>query len=346
MSIIDNLSLVERDRASHKCELTLLALMSAALFLLFFVSLLVGPVSIDLFSSEWSFFADSSSVAAVILQEIRLPRTILAIFIGATLGISGAALQGLLRNPLAEAGVIGISGSASLGAVIAFYSGAAAIFPLALPIGGITGAMLAVIFLYLLAGRESSILTLILAGIAVTSLSGALTALALNLSPNPYAATEIFFWLMGSLADRSFEHVKIAVPLMAIGVFSLLACRQGLDALALGEDTARSLGINLNHLTLRVIVGVALSVGAAVSVAGGIGFVGLVVPHLLRPLVGYQPGKLLLASALGGALLLLVADIFVRLLSTGQELKLGVLTSLIGAPFFLYLVLKTRRQLL
>jgi len=341
-----NQRLIERDRESDKCERKLLILLSVALFLLFFSSLFVGPVSIDLFSSEWSFLSESTSVTAVIFQEIRLPRAILALFIGATLGVSGAALQGLLRNPLAEPGVIGVSGSASLGAVIAFYSGAAAIFPLALPIGGISGAMLAVIFLYLLAGRESSILTLILAGIAVTSLSGALTALALNLSPNPYAATEIFFWLMGSLADRSFEHVYIAVPLMVFGIASLLGCQRGLDALALGEDTARSLGINLNHLTLRIIVGVALSVGAAVSVAGGIGFVGLVVPHLLRPFVGYQPGKLLLVSALGGALLLLLADIVVRLISTGQELKLGVLTSLIGAPFFLYLVLKTRRQLL
>lgn len=346
MSVADSQSLIERDRENSRREWLLFALLLVSLLLLFLGSLFVGPVSIDLLAGEEAIFGSSSSFAVVIFQEIRLPRAILALFIGATLGVSGAALQGLLRNPLAEPGVIGVSGSASLGAVIAFYSGAAAIFPLALPIGGISGALLAVIFLYLLAGRESSILTLILAGIAVTSLSGALTALALNLSPNPYAAAEIFFWLMGSLADRSFEHVYIAVPLMLIGIGSLLGCRRGLDALALGEDTARSLGINLNRLTLRIIAGVALSVGAAVSVAGGIGFVGLVVPHLLRPFVGYRPGKLLLVSALGGALLLLVADIVVRLISTGQELKLGVLTSLVGAPFFLYLVLKTRRQLL
>lgn len=346
MSRVDKQSLLNSERESRNRERLLFSLLSMALVILFIGSLFVGPVSLGFFSTEWLFFSESSSVATVIFQEIRLPRAILALFIGATLGISGAALQGLLRNPLAEPGVIGVSGSASLGAVIAFYSGAAAIFPLALPIGGIGGAMLAVVFLYLLAGRESSILTLILAGIAVTSLSGALTALALNLSPNPYAATEIFFWLMGSLADRSFEHVTIAVPLMVVGIFLISECKRGLDALALGEDSAKSLGIDLNRLTLRIIFGVALSVGAAVSVAGGIGFVGLVVPHMLRPFVGYQPGKLLFASALGGAVLLLAADIVVRWLSTGQELKLGVLTALIGAPFFLYLVLKTRRDLL
>lgn len=345
MSQTIDIKLLEQEHRYRVSERKLTLLLSVAVLLLFCGSLFVGPVSINLFSLDWGNGEEAGSTAWIILQEIRLPRAVLALFIGASLGMSGAALQGLLRNPLAEPGVIGVSGGAAFGAVVSFYSGAAFAFPLALPFGGIGGAFAAVLFIYLLAGRESSILTLILAGIAVTSLTGALTALALNLSPNPYAATEIFFWLMGSLADRSFEHVYLAVPLMLIGMVMLAASYRGVDALALGEDTAVSLGINLKRLTLLIIVGTALSVGAGVSVAGGIGFVGLVVPHLLRPFVAYQPGRLLLVSGLGGALLLLAADIAVRWLSSGKELKLGVLTALIGAPFFLFLVLKTRREM-
>lgn len=311
----------------------------------FFGSLTVGREPLELIAAARSIWHDQPDLAGLILQEIRLPRALLGLFVGAVLGLSGAALQGLLRNPLAEPGIIGVSGSAALGAVIIFYSGMSSAFALALPLGGIAGALLAVLFLYLLAGRESSILTLILAGVAVTSLSGALTSLALNLSPNPYAALEIFFWMMGSLVDRNMHHVLLALPLMMIGCVLVLSCRRALDALSLGEETAQTLGVDVRRTTLKLIIGVALAVGSAVSVTGGIGFVGLVVPHIMRPLVGYQSGRLLTVSALGGAALLLAADITVRLLPTNQELKLGVVTALIGAPFFLFLVLKTRRDM-
>jgi iron complex transport system permease protein len=325
-------------------ETRLTATLLSSLLVLIAFSLNTGYLNISIISSLTNIINNESTLEALVFEEIRLPRTLLAVLIGASLGLSGAALQGMIRNPLAEPGVIGVSSSAALGAVIVFYFGLAAIFPMALPLGGIAGALLAVIFLYLLTGKNSSMLTLILAGVAVSSLAAALTALALNLSPNPYASLEIFFWLMGSLADRSFTHVWLILPPTLLGWWLMLKGRRDLDVLSLGEDTAQSLGVNLQKLNQKIILGVALTVGSAVSVSGGIGFVGLVVPHLLRPYVGYQPGRLLISSALGGAILLLAADIIVRLLPTQQELKIGVLTALLGAPFFLHLILKSRRE--
>lgn len=281
----------------------------------------------------------------LILLEIRLPRALLGLMIGMTLGLGGAVLQGFLRNPLAEPGLIGVTSAASLGAVLTIYSGLSALFALALPIGGITGALLAVLLIQLLAGNNSSTLRLILAGVAVTSFASALTSLVLNLASNPFIALEIMFWLMGSLADRSFEHVWLSAPFMVLGWCLLLLQGKALDALTLGEEAAQSLGFNLNHIRSYIVIGIALSVGAATAVAGAIGFIGLVVPHLLRRWVAHKPSSLLLASGLGGACLTLLADIAVRILSTGTELKLGVVTALIGAPFFLLLIMKTQKEL-
>jgi iron complex transport system permease protein len=282
---------------------------------------------------------------AIIVQEIRLPRMLLGILVGASLGLSGAALQGLLRNPLAEPATIGASAAAALGATVVFYFGLAGSHEFALPLAGMAGALLAVALVYALAGRDASALTLILAGVAVSAFAGALTALAINLAASAYAVLEITFWLLGSLADRSMQHVWLALPPMAAGWALLLTCARPLDALSLGEEAAQSLGIGLGAVRFRLIAGTALCVGAAVAVSGAVGFVGLVVPHLLRPLVGHQPGRLLLPSALGGALLVLLADIVVRLLSSGIEVRLGVVTALLGAPFFLWLVLGTRRAM-
>lgn len=316
-----------------------LALLVAALFV---VSLLIGHAALPL-GQLLAPSDDSAGMVCTILFEIRLPRAILAVLVGAALGLSGAALQGFLRNPLADAGIIGVSASASLGAVLMLYSGIAASFALALPAGGLLGAGLSVALIYALAGRDASILTLILAGVAVNSFAGALTALVLNLAPNPYAILEIVFWLLGSLADRSFDQVWLSLPFILLGGAWLLTTGRALDALSLGDDTAQSLGFSLLRLRLAVIGGTALCVGAAVAVSGAIGFVGLVVPHLLRPWVGQRPGALLGVSALGGAALLLAADIGVRLIPTQAELKLGVVTALIGGPFFLWLLLHTRR---
>lgn len=323
----------------------LVAGLSLALLVLAGLSLTLGKVDVPLLEALRGVFDKDPPLATILLVEIRLPRTILAVLVGGTLGLCGAALQGLLRNPLAAPGLIGVSSSAALGAVLMLYFGLAQSFPLALPIGGICGALFVVFLIYGLAGRDASVLTLILAGVAISSFAAALTSLALNLAPSPYAAYEIVFWLLGSLADRSFDHVALVAPLMAVGWLMLLGTGRALDALSLGEETAATMGFHLTRVRFAVIVGTALSVGAAVSVTGGIAFVGLVVPHLLRPLVGHQPSRLLGVSALGGAVLLLVGDIAVRVLSPGLELKLGVLTAIIGAPFFLYLILKTRGEM-
>ncbi|MGE0746019.1 MAG: FecCD family ABC transporter permease [Rhodospirillales bacterium] len=317
-----------------------LAVLVAALFA---GALAAGPAGFPLGAAAADALAGRDTLPAVVLTELRLPRALLGALVGASLGLAGAAMQGLLRNPLAEPGVVGVSGCAALGAVAVFYSGLYAAVPLALPAGGIAGALAAVALLYALAGSAAGTLTLILAGVALNALAAALTALALNLSPNPYAALEIVFWMMGSLADRSLDHVVLAAPPMLAGWLLMLTAGRPLDALSLGEDTARSLGFALGRLRLQLIGGTALAVGAAVAVSGAIGFVGLVVPHLLRPLVGHRPSRLLALSALGGAALTLAADIAVRLF-TGPELKLGVVTALIGAPFFLALVLRLRRE--
>ena len=285
-----------------------------------------------------------ADLAWMIVGQVRLPRTLLALMVGGTLGMAGAALQGYLRNPLADPGVVGVTSAASLGAVLALYTGISMAFPMALPLMGIAGAILCALLLQGLAGR-GAVLTLVLAGVAISSLCAALMSLALNLSPNPYAAAEIMFWLMGSVTDRSMDHVLLAAPLMMLGWLMLAIVARSLDALSLGEEAAASLGVHIPRARALVIGGTAISVGAATAISGGIGFIGLVVPHLLRSQVGHSPSKLLLASALGGAALLMAADILVRLLPTGMELKLGVVTALIGAPFFLWLIFRARTEM-
>jgi iron complex transport system permease protein len=321
----------------------LLALLAALMLVGFLASLALGPVAIDLGAALNAVFGDGPEALRLIVLEIRLPRAILALAIGAALGIAGAALQGYLRNPLAEPGVIGVSAAGALGAVIVFYFGLVRVFPLALPLGGLAGAAIGVWLVYALAGRGGSTATLILAGVAVNALAGALTALALSLAPSPYATIEIVHWMLGGLTDRSMTHVWLAVPFIIVGTAILATLARGLDALTLGEDAAQSLGVHLPGVRLRLVLGTALAVGASTAVAGVIGFVGLVVPHLLRSRVGNRPGALLLASALGGATLTLLADLGARLILTDREINLGVLTAIIGAPFFLALVLQSRR---
>jgi iron complex transport system permease protein len=301
------------------------------------VALVVGPGGIGLPASD--------AARWVVLGEIRLPRMLLGLLVGAALGAAGAALQAFLRNPIAEPGLLGVTSGATLGAVIAIHSGAAAAFSLALPLGGLAGAALATLFAMVLAGDRAGPLTLILAGVAVSSLAAAGTTLALNLSPNPFATAEMVYWMMGSLADRSLAHVALAGPMIAVGVGLLISSARQLDALALGEEAAASLGVDVDRLRTTVVLATALAIGAATSVTGGIGFVGLVVPHLVRRIAGPEPSRLVLASALGGAALVLVADVALRLLAPIGDVKLGVLTALIGAPFFLWLVLATRREL-
>ncbi len=328
-------------RASYRLTLAILA---AGTFVLFFLSLTVGPADLSFTESVRALFGGGDGLLVLVMQEIRLPRALLGLLVGGTLGLSGAALQGYLRNPLAEPGLIGVSASAALGAVLALYTGLSALFALALPLMALCGAMLAVLALTAMAGVDGRPLTVILAGIAISSLAGAMTSLALNLSPNPFAATEIMFWMLGSLTDRAMPHVWLMLPFTALGWFLLLRLGRALDALALGPDAAASMGVDLRQVQRLAVFGTALSVGAATAVAGAIGFVGLVVPHALRPLVGAQPSRLLPASALGGAALLLAADILVRVVAPERDIKLGVLTAIVGAPFFFWLVWSERRR--
>ncbi|PSJ57313.1 FecCD family ABC transporter permease [Pseudaminobacter soli (ex Li et al. 2025)] len=325
----------------------LLGLLAAAAIILFVLSLTVGPAAIGFGESIAALFdSKEAGPLALIMQEIRLPRAILGLMIGATLGLSGAVLQGYLRNPLAEPALLGISATASLGAVLAIYTGFSLVFPLGLPLAALAGAVVAVIVVQAMAGMRGGALTIILAGVALSSLAAAMTSLALNLSPNPFAALEIMFWMLGSLTDRSMTHVWLAAPFMVVGWAMLASVGRSLDTLTLGRDAAASMGVDLRRVQLLAVLGTAASVGAATAVAGAIGFVGLVVPHLLRPFVGARPSRLLPASALGGACVLLAADILVRVIAPGKDLKLGVLTAIVGAPFFLWLVYRTRRNLL
>ncbi len=307
------------------------------------LSLGIGTVFLAPHEIVALFWADDDKLMGVALREIRLPRTLAALLVGGTLGLTGAALQGYTRNPLADSGLLGVNGGAALGAVLVLYTGAFAAIPFALPLGGLAGALVATALIVALSGR-ANIQTLILAGVAVSSLAAALTSLVLNFAPNPYAALEIVHWLLGSVANRSWDDVGLVLPFMAAGAVLLLLSGPGLRALTLGEDTAASLGFSMRKLRWLIIAGAALAVGPATALAGAIGFVGLVVPHLLRPLVGHDPARLLPASALGGAVLLTAADIVIRLLPADRDLKLGVITALIGAPFFLFLILKVRKE--
>ena len=323
----------------------LAAALTALCAALFALSLVTGYASVPAGQSLRALFLDDGTPLAVVMREIRLPRALLAAMVGASLGLSGAALQGYLRNPLAEPGLIGISGAAALGAVLAIQTGLALRFALALPLAALGMGALAVLLILALAGPRGGAITLILAGIAISALASALTALVLNLSPNPFAAADIVFWTMGSLADRSFLHVWLALPFMGLGWALLAALGRGLDALTLGEDAAQAMGVRLPRLRLMLVIGTACAVGAATAVAGAIGFVGLVVPHLLRPLVGARPSALLWASAPGGAAMVLAADIAVRLVMPERDLKLGVLMALVGAPLFLHLIYRTRKEM-
>ena len=281
---------------------------------------------------------------SIIIVELRLPRTMLALLVGAALGLSGAVMQGYLRNPLADPGLFGVSSGAALGAVLSLYFGYAAQAWL-LPGFALAGAGATMALLALIAGRSGSLILFTLAGMILTSITGSMTALAISLAPTPFVSSQIVTWLMGALTDRSWDDVTVALPLIAVGAALLATTARSLDALTLGEQAARSIGVDPGRLQLVVIAGVALTVGAAVASAGVIGFVGLMVPHLVRPLAGNRPSAILLPSALGGALLLTLADSLVRLMPTVSELRLGIAMSMLGGPFFLYLLIAMRRRL-
>lgn len=322
---------------------SLIAVLAALTLAAAVASLLFGAVDLSVARLVDAAMGSNDKVASIILFDLRLPRMLLALAVGAMLGLAGAALQGYLRNPLAEPSVLGTSNAAALGGVAAIYFGLADVHPIVLPLLATGGALVSLALLFVLAGRAESPLTLILAGIAVGTLAVAGTSLALNLSPNPFAAMEIMTWLLGSLENRSFDHVWIALPCVAIGVMMLLWNGRALDALTLGEDAAQALGTDLRRTRLRLLLGTAIGVGGAVAVSGSIGFVGLIVPHLIRPLTDRSPSAILLPSAIGGAALLTLADLGVRIIPTTNELKLGVVTAFLGVPIFLLHLIRERR---
>jgi iron complex transport system permease protein len=331
--------------AAARRRIGAVAALSALVALLMLISLGIGPVRLSPIAVTQALFGSGSDVAQVIVREIRLPRTLLALAIGAILGLSGASLQGLLRNPLASPSLFGAPQSAAFGAVLVIALGLADVRSYALPVAAIVAAFGSVFVLLSIAGRNAGLLILILSGLAISSFAGAATALVMNLSSNPFVVLEIAFWLLGSLEDRSFQHVMLAFPFIIAGGIMLLSQRHAFRALSLGEETAQSLGVDVGRLRLFVISGVALGVGGAVAVTGTIGFIGLVAPHLMRPLIGHDPGRLLVPSALAGSALLLAADIAVRIIPSTSDIKVGVLTSIIGVPFFLYLIMRERRAL-
>jgi len=324
----------------------LLLALTAAAVVAAAINLTAGASSVAALDALAALFGVGDRVDVAIVQELRAPRAALAFAIGAGLAASGAALQGYFRNPLADPGVVGVAPSASVGAVAALYFGLSALHPLALPLAALVAALGGTVLLFVLAGPEPRPTTLILSGVAISAFAGALTALALNLSPNPWALSEIAFWLMGSVTDRGWIDVALAAPAIGVGIILLIGLGRWLDLLTLGEDTAASLGLNRRTVRLQLVAGVLLAVAPGVAVAGLVGFVGLVTPHLLRGLVGGEPGRLILPSAVGGGALVLLADAVADALSgPGTALYLGVVTAIVGAPFFLWLIIAKRREI-
>ncbi|MGB3797354.1 MAG: iron ABC transporter permease [Alteraurantiacibacter sp.] len=314
---------------------------------LIMIALLILAVPLSLLAGRIWVDPATTPNAIAILAELRLPRTVLALIVGSGLGAAGAAMQGYLRNPLADPGLFGIAPGAALGAVTALYIGVAS--AILLPLFALIGAGGAMALLALIAGRTASpangIALFTLAGMMIASLAGALTSLAISLAPNAFAMSSIVTWLMGALTDRSWQDVMLAAPLTLAGLALLRLAGRDLDAMTLGEPAARSLGVQPGRLMALLVLGTGLTVGSGVAVAGIIGFVGLIVPHLVRPLTDKRPSSVIVPSALAGALLVLVADVACRILPLVTELRLGIALSLIGAPFFLMLLLRMRKGL-
>jgi len=312
--------------------------LACSLIVVMLLSLIAGKVWI----APTAFLNDGLST--LIIMELRIPRIILGAIIGAALGMAGAVMQGYLRNPLADPGIFGVSACSALGAVTSLYFGFAMTAWL-LPTFAMIGAGLGMGLLALLAGRSGSLILFTLAGVILSSLAGTFTSLMISLAPTPFATTEIVTWLMGSLTDRSWDDVKLAVPIIIVGMVFLISTGRSLDVLTVGTDAARSMGVNILRLQWLTVLGVGLTVGASVAAAGIIGFVGLIVPHIVRPFAGHKPSSVLWPSALAGALLVVSADTIVRILPSVSELRLGIAMSLLGAPFFMVLLFKMRREI-
>ncbi len=319
-------------------ESKLYIVLTGVSLIVIFLGCMVGPTQIPIITSLKTIFSVGPSVEHTIVWEIRMPRTLAAYLVGMCLGASGAALQGLLRNPLAEPGVLGVSACASLGATIVIYYGLAQSSVYSVPLAAVTGALVGTIFLAFIAKNVDSVTTLILIGVGISSLAGAGMALLTSIAPNPFYLSDMVTWMLGSVANTSMVDILLCAPLLFLGFLILLGQQKGISVLTLGEETAGTLGLNLPRNRMLIVLSTGVLTGAAVSLAGVIGFVGIVAPHLIRPLVEHDPGKAVFPSALLAAIILVVADMTIRLLPTDSEIKLGVIAALIGAPIFMMIV--------
>ena len=305
--------------------------------LLILAAIMLGSTPLGTRQILQALMGQGSAGDAIVLWDIRLPRAIAAYAVGAALGLSGAALQGLLRNPLAEPGVLGVSASASLFATFTLYFGFSAISSLVLPLAAIAGALVATSFLAVVASRVNSVVALILIGVGISSFSGALMTLLMNFAPNPFSLSDMINWMMGTVANRSFEDILFAAPFLILGSMLILSSGRDLSAFTLGEEAASGIGVNLTAVRMKIVFGTGFCTGAAVAIAGAVGFVGIVAPHLVRPHVDHEPSATLLPSALLGGVILVAADIFIRVAPTAAALKLGVVAALLGAPIFIWI---------
>jgi len=308
--------------------------LTALILLLAIISVMTGTGGFDP-ATVHGALTGSDPAARIIVGELRLPRTLAALVVGFALGLSGAALQGLTRNPLAEPGVLGVSACATLGATLMLYFGIAAATPLGVAGGAIVGALLATALLAAFAHRLAGVATLILVGVGLSSFAGALMALLLNFAPNPFSLSDLINWTLGSVANRSLADLAIAVPPILAGTVLILIARRPLTLLAIGDLAAAAHGLDYRRTRLLVIGGTGLAIGASVALAGAVGFVGIVAPHLVRPWVRHDAGRTLLPAGLAGAAMLMLADLLIRLLPTATELRLGVVAALAGAPLFM-----------
>ncbi|MFN4024654.1 MAG: FecCD family ABC transporter permease [Hyphomonas sp.] len=319
----------------------ILALVAAGLFGL---SALAGTAPLPVDETLAALFGRGEAAVRAIVWELRLPRAAAAFAVGAALGLAGAAMQGLLQNPLAEPGVLGVSAFSALGAVIAIFFGLAAVSSLAVPLAAILGAGASMLLLTFAALRGANSVTLLLIGIGLSAFAGALMSLALNMAPNPYSLADLVNWMMGSVANRSWADILLGAPGWLIGAALIFLAAPGLRALSLGDETAASLGADPRRIRLLVIGGTSLLTGASVATAGTIGFVGIVAPHIIRPFVRNDPQRLLIPSALFAGIILMVADLAIRILPFQQELKLGVAAALIGGPVFIWIAARLGRM--
>ncbi len=312
------------------------------------IQVLLHILAVQLLPTGWVNVHDFNESYLVILWWIRIPRVIVAALVGASLALAGAQMQGLFQNPLASPDIIGTSSGGVLGAVIALATGLASYSIFYLPLCAILGAFLALFGVYRLAQQNGSVpvATLLLAGVAINALLGALTALVITFSWIDYEiAREMIFWLMGGLDSRTWSHVGMTLPGVILGSLIALFYSRELDILLLGQETAQSLGVDVERVKRRILMSTALLTGTAVAVSGAVGFVGLIIPHIVRLLLGPTHRYLLPASALMGATFLILADLLARTIHRPEEIRLGIVTAMFGTPFFIYLLLRYRRDL-